>query len=282
MGRIIDGKKISFEIRKNLAFEVRELMSKGIHPSLSTILVGDDPASELYIKMKTRACGDIGIKSKNFHLPADAKESELLQLIDEQNRDPAVHGILVQLPLPEHIDRNNIFNRISPIKDVDGMNPVNIGNLLMGNEVLVSCTPKGIIRIFEYEGIDLKGREIVIISHSVLIGKPLAMLLLNRNATVTICHVHTKNLKKHTKNAEILIVAAGVPNLISGDMLGDNAIVIDVGINRVNGKIVGDVDFEDVRDKVSLITPVPGGVGPMTITMLLENTIIAAKMSFFG
>jgi len=152
----------------------------------------------------------------------------------------------------------------------------------MGNEVLVSCTPKGIIRIFEYEGIDLKGREIVIISHSVLIGKPLAMLLLNRNATVTICHVHTKNLKKHTKNAEILIVAAGVPNLISGDMLGDNAIVIDVGINRVNGKIVGDVDFEDVRDKVSLITPVPGGVGPMTITMLLENTIIAAKMSFFG
>ncbi|RLI95917.1 MAG: bifunctional methylenetetrahydrofolate dehydrogenase/methenyltetrahydrofolate cyclohydrolase FolD [Candidatus Altiarchaeales archaeon] len=282
MGRIIDGKKISLEIRKNLAFEVRELMSKGIHPSLSTILVGDDPASELYIKMKTRACEDMGIKSKNFHLPADTKESELLQLIDEQNRDPAVHGILVQLPLPEHIDRNNIFNRISPIKDVDGINPVNIGNLLMGNEVLVSCTPKGIIRIFEYEGIDLKGREIVIISHSVLIGKPLAMLLLNRNATVTICHVHTKNLKKHTKNAEILIVAAGVPNLISGDMLGDNAIVIDVGINRVNGKIVGDVDFEDVRDKVSLITPVPGGVGPMTITMLLENTIIAAKMSFFG
>jgi len=282
MGRIIDGKKISLEIRKNLAFEVRELMSKGIHPSLSTILVGDDPASKLYIKMKTKACEDIGIKSKNFHLPADTKENELLQLIDEQNRDPSVHGILVQLPLPKHIDRNNIFNRISPTKDVDGMNPVNIGNLLMGNEVLVSCTPKGIIRIFEHEGIDLKGREIVIISHSVLIGKPLAMLLLNRNATVTICHVHTKNLKKHTKNAEILIVAAGVPNLISGDMLRDNAIVIDVGINRVDGKIVGDVDFEDVMDKVSLITPVPGGVGPMTITMLLENTIIAAKMSFFG
>ena len=276
--KLIDGRSISREIREELRADVGRLNSRDIHPLLATVLVGDDPASALYVEMKSRACEETGIKSENYHLPSDVVEGELLDLINKLNNNSAVHGILVQLPLPEGINDKKIFRALDPGKDVDGLTPANLGNLMLCDESMVSCTPKGIVRMLEYEGVNLEGSDVVVVSHSVLIGKPLTLLLLNRNSTVTVCHVHTRDLAKHTLGAEVLVVATGVPGLIKKDMVKGGAIVVDVGTNRVDGKLVGDVDFEEVKDRVSLITPVPGGVGPMTITMLLENTVLAALM----
>ncbi|OYT27609.1 MAG: bifunctional methylenetetrahydrofolate dehydrogenase/methenyltetrahydrofolate cyclohydrolase [Candidatus Altiarchaeales archaeon ex4484_96] len=275
--KLLDGSKLSAELREKIKSDAAKLNSRGIHPLLATILVGDDPASSLYVKMKTKAADAAGIQSKNFHLSSEVSQNELLELIDELNNDHTVHGVLVQLPLPSHIDVNELFNAIRPQKDVDGLNPLNMGALMSGDESLVSCTPKGVITLIEYEGIRLKGAHAVIVSHSVLVGKPLSMLFLNRNATVTVCHIHTRELAKHTHRADILVSAAGVPNLIKKDMIKKGAVVVDVGTSRVKDKLVGDVDFEGVKDKVQAITPVPGGVGPMTITMLLRNTLIAAE-----
>ncbi len=278
MGRIIDGKKISSQIREEVNSEVLKLKSRGISIGLATVMVGADPASEIYVGMKHKACERAGISSKNYRLDENTSEDELIALVEKLNHDDAVHGILIQLPLPGHIDRNRAMSAISPEKDVDGFHPVNMGKLLIGEELLVPCTPKGIIRMLDYEGVDLEGKDAVIINHSPVVGKPLALMFLNRDATVTVCHVKTKDIKRYSRDAEILVVAAGVPNLIRKDMVGENSVVIDVGINRVDGKIVGDVDFNNVKNRASLITPVPGGAGPMTIAMLLENTLIAAKM----
>lgn len=278
MGRIIDGRKISSQVREEVNSEVLKLKSRGISIGLATVMVGADPASEIYVGMKHKACERAGIYSKNYGLDENTSEDELIALVEKLNHDDAVHGILVQLPLPGHIDRNRAMATISPEKDVDGFHPVNMGKLLIGEELLVPCTPKGIIRMLDYEEVDLEGKDTVIINHSPVVGKPLALMFLNRDATVTVCHVKTKDVKRYSRDAEILVVAAGVPNLIKEDMVGENSVVIDVGINRVDGKIVGDVDFNNVKNRASLITPVPGGAGPMTIAMLLENTLIAAKM----
>ncbi|MEA1924510.1 MAG: bifunctional 5,10-methylenetetrahydrofolate dehydrogenase/5,10-methenyltetrahydrofolate cyclohydrolase [Candidatus Altiarchaeota archaeon] len=275
--KLIDGTGISREIREDVKADVKKLNTQGISPSLATVLVGENPASALYVKMKSRACDAAGINSKNYNLPSGVSEEELLDLINSLNNDSSVHGILVQLPLPVGMDVNRVFKAIDPKKDVDGITPVNMGNLMLGDESMVSCTPKGIVRLLEHEGVRLEGSDVVVVSHSVLVGKPITLLLLNRNSTVTVCHVHTRDLAEHTLRAKVLIAAAGVPHLIKKDMVGQDAVVVDVGTNRVGGKLVGDVDFEEVKKRASLITPVPGGVGPMTITMLLENTVLAAQ-----
>jgi len=275
--RIIDGKKISSGMKEEVRKDVEELKEKDISPGLATILVGENPASQLYVRLKGKACEEAGIHSEKYELPEGASEDEIIGLIKELNSNDSIHGILVQLPLPKYLNSQQIMAEISPAKDVDGFNPVNMGNLLIGNEGLVPCTPKGIIRMLEHEKVELEGKDCVIVNHSPVVGKPLAMLLLNRDATVSVCHVKTRNLGKFTREAEILVVAAGVPKLITAEMVKEGAVVIDVGINKTEDGIVGDVDFEAVKDKVSLITPVPGGVGPMTIAMLLENTILAAK-----
>ncbi len=278
---IIDGRRISAEITERAKREVEELKKDGIEAGLATVLVGDDPASRLYVKLKGRACDSVGIRSERYEFPGDAKEAEIIKLIDELNSRDSIHGILVQLPLPKPLDSRRIMNEISPDKDVDGFNPVNMGRLLIGSERFIPCTPKGVIRMLEHEGVELDGKNCVIVNHSPVVGKPLAMLLLNRDATVSVCHVKTRDLGKFTREAEILIVAAGVPALIKADMVRKGAVVIDVGISRTKDGIVGDVDFDAVKEKASLITPVPGGVGPMTIAMLLENTVMAAKQQIY-
>ncbi|MBU4266613.1 MAG: bifunctional methylenetetrahydrofolate dehydrogenase/methenyltetrahydrofolate cyclohydrolase FolD [Candidatus Altiarchaeales archaeon] len=271
---IIDGRKIAAEIKEKVREEVEGMETK---PGLATVLVGDDPASQLYVKLKGKACEEAGIKSEKYEFPGDAKEEEVIKLIRELNSNSSIHGILVQLPLPKNLNSQKIMAEIAPEKDVDGFNPVNMGRLLIGDERFVPCTPKGVIRMLEHEKVELKGKDCVIVNHSPVVGKPLAMLLLNREATVSVCHVKTKDLGKFTREAEILIVAAGVPGLIKADMVKKGVVVIDVGINKTKDGVVGDVDFEAVKEKASLITPVPGGVGPMTIAMLLENTILAAR-----
>jgi len=274
---VINGKEISSGIKEKVRKEVEELKKEGITPGLATILVGENPASQLYVRLKGKACEGAGIHSENYELPEGASEDETIELIRELNSNNSIHGILVQLPLPKNLNAQKIMNEISPEKDVDGFNPVNMGNLLIGNEGFVPCTPKGIIRMLDHENVGLEGKDCVIVNHSPVVGKPLAMLLLNRDATVSVCHVKTRDLERFTREAEILVVAAGVPKLITADMVKEGAVVIDVGINKTGDGIVGDVDFESVKDKASLITPVPGGVGPMTIAMLLENTVLAAK-----
>jgi len=271
---IIDGKKIAAGIKEKVKKEVDSMQTK---PGLATVLVGDDPASQLYVKLKGKACDEAGIKSEKYEFPGDVEEGEIIKLIRELNSNSSIHGILVQLPLPKHLNSQEIMAEIAPEKDVDGFNPVSMGNLMIGNEGFVPATPKGIIGMLEHEGVDVEGKDCVIVNHSPVVGKPLAMLLLNREATVSVCHVKTKDLGRFTREAEILIVAAGVPGLIKADMVKEGAVVIDVGINKTEDGIVGDVDFEAVKDKASLITPVPGGVGPMTIAMLLENTVMAVK-----
>jgi len=271
---IIDGRKIAAEIKEGVKKEVKSMETK---PGLATVLVGDNPASQLYVKLKGKACEETGIKSEKYEFPGDVKEGEIIKLIRELNSNSSIHGILVQLPLPKHLNSQKIMAEISPEKDVDGFNPVSMGNLMIGDEGFVPCTPKGIIRMLEHEGVNVEGKGCVIVNHSPVVGKPLAMLLLNREATVSVCHVKTKDIGRFTREAEILIVAAGVPGLIKADMVKEGAVVIDVGINKTENGIVGDVDFDAVKDKASLITPVPGGVGPMTIAMLLENTVMAAR-----
>lgn len=272
--KIIDGRQIAEDIQAEIA---KEIDSVQIKPKLVVISVGDDFASRVYIKQKEAACKKVGIEFEKHNLPNDTKEDEIILLIKKLNKDKDVHGIIVQLPLPKHIDANKIIDTIAPEKDVDGFHAVNIGSIQIGNENLVPCTPLGIMIMLEKEGIEVEGKNVVIVNNSNIVGKPLAMLLINRFATVTVCHIKTKNLKEHTEKADILITATGVPNLIKEDMVKTGAVVIDAGIARDGSKIRGDVDFEKVKNKASYITPVPGGVGPMTVAMILKNTVKACR-----
>ena len=273
--KIIDGKAISTAIKDELKQEVAE---KNIKATLAVIQVGNDPASSVYVGNKKKACEYIGIGSKSFELPEETTEEELLKLIDELNADDGINGILVQLPVPKHIDDKKIINRISPLKDVDGFHPESVGNLCIGQEGFVSCTPAGIIELLKRSDISIEGKECVVIGRSNIVGKPMALLLLANNGTVTVCHSRTKNLKEVCKRADILVAAVGKPKMITSEYIKEGAAVIDVGIHRMdNGKLCGDVDYDDVAPHTSAITPVPGGVGPMTIAMLMVNCVKAAK-----
>ena len=277
---IIDGKKVSSHIKDNIAAEVKILKNKtGKTPGLAVVLVGDDPASAVYVKNKNKTCKNIGFQSFEHILPENTSEDKLLNLINELNNDDQVNGILVQLPLPSHISSKTILVSINPQKDVDGFHLENVGRLVTGNALFKPCTPAGIIKLLDEYKIEIEGKNAVILGRSNIVGKPVSFLLLERNATVTICHSRTKDLSSITRSADILIAAIGKPNFVSLDMVKNNAVVIDVGINRLDGKLVGDVDFASVSKQASLITPVPGGVGPMTIAMLMENTLQAFKNS---
>ena len=274
MYQIIDGKKISQEIKDELREKMAELKQKGESRCLAVIQVGDDPASSVYVNNKKKACEYIGIDSESYHLPEETTEKELLELIDELNRKQEVNGILVQLPLQKQIDEDKILLAISPEKDVDGFHPVNVGNLSIGRPGFVSCTPAGVIQLLKRSGIEIEGKECVVLGRSNIVGKPMAMLLLRENGTVTVCHSRTKDLKEITKRADILVAAIGKPKFIDADYVKEGAVVIDVGIHRnENGKLCGDVDFESVAPHCAAITPVPGGVGPMTIAMLMNNCV---------
>lgn len=280
MAIIIDGKELAKKIRSNLRLECEELKKQGVKPKLAVILVGDDGASKVYVKNKNKACEDVGIEFEEHLLNADIMQEELIELINVLNYKKDIHGILLQSPIPSHLDINEAFKTILPEKDVDGFNPLNVGKLTLGQDTFVSCTPYGIMKMFEEYGIDLSGKDVTIIGRSNIVGKPLIQCCLNKNATVTICHSRTKDLKEHTQNADVVIVAIGKAKFITEDMVKEGAVIIDVGINRdKNGKLVGDVDFENVQKKASYITPVPGGVGPMTIAMLMNNLIKAAKQA---
>ena len=274
MNFLIDGKKISNEIKEELKEKVIKLRSEGKEITLAVVLVGSDPASKIYVKNKEKACEYVGINSKTYELPKTTSEEELLKLINELNNNQAVNGILVQLPLPSHINEELVINTISPLKDVDGFHPENVGKLSIGQAGFVSCTPAGIIQLLKRYNIEIEGKNCVIIGRSNIVGKPMAMLLLRENATVTVCHSKTKNLKEITKQADILVAAIGKTNYIGKDHIKEGSVIIDVGMNRDdNNKLCGDVDFEAVKDYVKAITPVPGGVGPMTIAMLLYNCV---------
>lgn len=275
--QLLDGKAMSAELREELALRVQRLKGKGVTPGLAVILVGDDPASQIYVKNKELGCQQVSIHSVTIRLPETASQAELEAQIDKLNADASIHGILVQLPLPQGLDEAAALARILPEKDVDGFHLLNAGKLFMGQQGVVACTPKGAMEMLHRTGIDLSGKEAVVVGRSNIVGKPMAMLLLQENATVTICHSRTANLAEHTRRADVLLAAVGKPRFITADMVKPGAIVIDVGINRVDGKVVGDVDFDAVREVASWITPVPGGVGRMTITMLLANTIEAAE-----
>lgn len=281
MAELIDGKIVSAHIREKIKKEISELKeSAGITPGLAVILVGNDPASEVYVRNKHKACNEVGINSIQICMPYNTTESELLHKINELNNDDTVHGILVQLPLPKHIDEESIIHAISPEKDVDAFHPVNVGKIMTGNYSFLPCTPAGIMALLDYYNIDINGKSCVIVGRSNIVGKPMAMLLLEKNGTPTICHSRTVDLSKITREADILVVAIGKARFIKASDVKRNAVVIDVGINRLpDGKLCGDVDFSEVSKVASFITPVPGGVGPMTITTLLKNTLTAAKAS---
>lgn len=275
---IIDGKELARKTREKLKIDCDRLRSDGIIPKLAVIMVGDDTASQIYVKNKSKACKEIGIEFEEYFLGAEIKQEELIKLIQKLNMDKSINGILLQSPIPSNLDINEAFKTILPEKDVDGFNPVNVGKLCLNQDTFVACTPYGIMKMFEEYSIELSGKNVTILGRSNIVGKPLIQCCLNKNATVTVCHSRTKDLKEHTKNADIVISAIGKPKFITADMLKDGVTVIDVGINRdENGKIVGDVNFDDVSKKASYITPVPGGVGPMTIAMLMNNVIKAAK-----
>ncbi|MGL4999994.1 MAG: bifunctional methylenetetrahydrofolate dehydrogenase/methenyltetrahydrofolate cyclohydrolase FolD [Cetobacterium sp.] len=278
--KILDGKKVSQKVRDSIKNEILEIKEKiGKVPGLVVIQVGDNVASKIYVNSKIKQCAEVGIKSTNYILPADVTEEELLSKIEELNKDETIHGILVQLPLPNHIDTPKVIEAIHISKDVDGFKPENLGKVVLGDEsALISCTPAGILRLFQEYKIDLEGKDVVVIGRSNIVGKPMTALLINEGATVTICNSKTKEISEKTKTADVVIVAIGSANFLKGDMVKDGAIIIDVGINRnESNKICGDVDFESVKDKASYITPVPGGVGPMTIAMLLNNTLKTFK-----
>lgn len=281
MGNIIDGNKIAQEIRNEVRLKTLELRRQtGIIPGLAVILVGDDPASQVYVGRKAKACAEVGFLSREYKLPAETEEKKLLKIIKKLNKDDQIHGILVQLPLPGHISTENIIAAIDPDKDVDGFHPYNVGGLMTGTPLFVPCTPRGIMELIARSGIDLKGKEAVVVGRSNIVGKPMAMLLLAQHATVTMCHSRTGDLPAVTRRADVLIAAVGKPHMIKADMVKEGAVVIDVGVNRLeNGKLAGDVAFDDVAPKASFITPVPGGVGPMTIAMLMKNTLDAARRS---
>ena len=280
--KILDGKKIAAEIRASVKGETRLLKERGIVPGLAVVLVGDNPASKVYVGQKEKGCLEAGFASFLHRLPGGTSQKDLLDLIGKLNADPLVHGILVQLPLPDQIDEEKVIAAIKPEKDVDGFSPVNMGRLVAGMSAIEPCTPKGIMRLLEASGIELAGKEAVVIGRSNIVGKPVALMLLARSATVTVCHSRTRDLAEHTKRADILVAAVGRPRFVTADMVKDGVVVIDVGINRLEEGLVGDVDFEGVSEKASWITPVPGGVGPMTIAMLLENTLEQAKLSGEG
>ncbi|MFZ6017660.1 MAG: bifunctional methylenetetrahydrofolate dehydrogenase/methenyltetrahydrofolate cyclohydrolase FolD [Nitrospirota bacterium] len=280
---LIKGSEISKQIKEELKQEVAELKGKhNVVPGLATILVGEDEASKVYVGAKEKACRELGIHSERIDLPTDTSETDLLALIDRLNKDPKIHGILVQLPLPRHINETNVLYAINPKKDVDGFHPVNVGKLMLGEPDFLPCTPHGIQELLIRSGIETEGAEVVVVGRSNIVGKPIANMLLQKkkgaNATVAICHTGTKDLASHTRRADILIVAAGRPKTITADMVKEGVVVIDVGVNRLETGLVGDVDFDSVKEKAKAITPVPGGVGPMTIAMLMYNTVHAAKM----
>jgi len=286
--KIISGTEIAKEIRVELKKEIAELKEKhGLTPGLATILVGNDPASKVYVGQKDKSCNNLGIYSKMINLPGDIAEEDLLKLIDELNNDSSIHGILVQLPLPEHINETRVLYKIDPNKDVDGFNPVNVGKMIIGEKCFLPCTPHGILELLSRSGVKTEGAEVVIVGRSNIVGKPVLNLMLQKrpsgNATVTLCHTRTKDISFHTKRADILIVATGHPKTVTGDMVKEGVVVIDVGVNRIGktpeGKaiLVGDVEFDSVKEKAAAITPVPGGVGPMTIVMLMKNTVEAAR-----
>ncbi len=279
MSIIMDGKALSLEIRAEIKSQIEKIKAEGKKvPSLAVVLVGDDPASKIYVRNKKNACQEAGITSYEYTLPETATENEVLQLIHQLNDDKNINGILVQVPLPKGIDEKKIIDAISPEKDVDAFSEQNIGKYFLGNGKFLPCTPGGILHLLDKYKIDVSGKNCVIIGRSNIVGKPMALLLLQRNATVTICHSRTKNLKEHTKNADVIVVAIGKPCFLTGDMIKEGAVIIDVGINRLdNGKVTGDADFESCVQKASHITPVPGGVGPMTIARLLLNTLEAGK-----
>lgn len=275
--QLLDGKTMSNELREKLALRVDNLKARGVTPGLAVILVGEDPASQIYVKNKGLGCAQVGMHSVTIRLPETTTQQELETQIDQLNGDASIHGILVQLPLPAGLDEAAALARIAPEKDVDGFHVINAGKLFTGQKGVVACTPKGAMEMIRRTGIDLSGKEAVVVGRSNIVGKPMAMLLLQQNATVTMCHSRTQHLAEHTRRADVLVAAVGKPRFITADMVKPGAIVIDVGINRVDGKVVGDVDFDAVKEVASWITPVPGGVGRMTITMLLENTIEAAE-----
>ncbi len=278
MAVIIDGKALAKKIRENLKIECEELKQKDIKSKLAVIMVGDDSASKLYVKNKSKACEDVGIEYEEYLLGLETTQKELIDLIEKLNKDKSVNAILLQSPIPSNLDINEAFTTILSEKDVDGFNPVNVGKLVLNQDTFVSCTPYGIMKIFEEYNIDLSGKNVVILGRSNIVGKPLIHCCLNKNATVTTCHSKTQNIKEITLKADVLISAIGKANFVTTDMIKENTVVIDVGINRLeNGKITGDVDFENVKEKASYITPVPGGVGPMTIAMLINNVIKATK-----
>ena len=276
--KIIDGKAVAAKVEAEAAAAVLKLKEKGVTPKLVTVLVGEDPASQMYVRMKHKACERVGILAEDCLKPADITEEELLSVIEKLNCDKNVSSILVQLPLPRHINAQLIMNAISPSKDPDGFHPFNAGNLMINEEELVPCTPKGIIRLMEEYNVDIKGKNAVVVGHSNIVGKPMAAMLLNRDATVSICHVFTKDLKLYTKEADILVVGTGVKHLIKEDMVKEGAVVFDAGITTDSTGTYGDVDFNNVIRKVSLITPVPGGVGPMTIAILMKHVVRCAEM----
>ena len=279
MSKIIDGKELAKKVRLELKDEVEKLKKdENIHPKLAVIMVGSDPASQIYVRNKSKACDEIGIEFEEFLLDENTTQKELLDLIDRLNENEKVNGILLQSPIPKNLDINEAFRRISPEKDVDGFNPVNVGKLTLGQKGFISCTPFGVIKMLEEYNIDIEGKNAVVLGRSNIVGKPMSQCLLNKNATVTICHSKTKNINDITKNADIIVAAIGKKEFVKGDMVKEGAVVIDVGINRgEDGKLKGDVDFEEVSKKASYITPVPGGVGPMTIAMLMTNVVKAAK-----
>jgi methylenetetrahydrofolate dehydrogenase (NADP+)/methenyltetrahydrofolate cyclohydrolase len=279
MAVIIDGKAVSKRIKEEVAKEALDIREKGITPCLAVVIVGNNQASRVYVNNKKKACEECNIKSLEYALPEETTREELLNLIDNLNNDDSVNGILVQLPLPKHLDEKEVINRIKYEKDVDAFHPVNVGKIMIGDYDFLPCTPAGIIELIKSVGYDLDGKNAVVIGRSNIVGKPAAMILLHSNATVTICHSRTKNLKEVTKGADILIAAVGIAKFVKADMVKDGAVVIDVGMDRdENGKLCGDVDFDDVKEKASAITPVPGGVGPMTIAMLMKNTLKAVKL----
>lgn len=275
---IIDGKALASKMEAETKARVEKLAAEGRWPGLATIIVGENPSSQMYVRIKHSACDRVGIRSENVNLPEDASLNDVIETIRELNERDDVNGILLQLPLPGNSDPSSAMAAIDPLKDVDGFHPVNMGSLLAGDERLVPCTPKGIIWALERLGVDLEGKEAVIVGHSNVVGKPLAAMMLNRNATVQVCHVFTKDLASHTREADVLVVAAGVPGLIKRDMVKKGAYVFDVGINRVGDKTVGDVEFDEALLVAAAITPVPGGVGPLTVSMLMSQTVTAAEM----
>ena len=279
MAKLISGKEVSAKVRAQVREECEKLKAQGICPGLAVIIVGNDPASRVYVNNKKKACAEVGFVSEEYALPEETTQEELLELIRTLNNKPEINGILCQLPLPAHLDEKEVINAIDPIKDVDAFHPSNVGRIMIGDYHFLPCTPAGVMEMIHNENIDVSGKNCVVIGRSNIVGKPMAMLLLHENGTVTICHSRTKNLKEICACADILVAAVGRPKFVTADMVKPGAVVLDVGINRdENGKLCGDVDFENVEPKASYITPVPGGVGPMTIAMLMKNTLMAAKL----